>query len=71
MKIDNNIAQKYNLTKKEIALSMSAYVPLTIKADDFFLQEGKVSNYIGFVTKGLLRSFIYDDYANEITSDLL
>lgn len=69
MKIDENIAKKYNLTEEEISMTMSGYVPLTVKANDFFLQEGKVCNYIGFVTKGLLRSFIYDDYANEITSD--
>ncbi|MBS3772078.1 MAG: Crp/Fnr family transcriptional regulator [Bacteroidales bacterium] len=69
MKIDDNIAKKYNLTEEEIALTMSGYVPLTIKANDFFLKEGQVCNYIGFVKKGLLRSFIYDDYANEITSD--
>ena len=69
MKIDNNIAKKYNLTDEEISLTMSGYEPLTVDANDFFLKEGEICNYIGFVIKGLLRSFIYDDYANEITSD--
>ena len=57
------------MTEEEISLTMSGYVPLTVEANDFFLKEGDVCNYIGFVAKGLLRSFIYDDYANEITSD--
>jgi CRP-like cAMP-binding protein len=69
MKIDDNIARHYNLTDEDIALTMSGYVPMSIKANDFFLKEGEVADYIGFVTKGLLRSYIYDDCANEITSD--
>lgn len=69
MKIDNDIAKKYNLSEEEISITMSGYMPMTIKANDYFLKEGEVCNFIGFVTKGLLRSFVYDDYANEITSD--
>ena len=69
MKIDDNIAGKYNLTAEEISFTMGSYTPMTIRANEFFLKEGEVCHYIGFVTKGLLRSFIYDDCANEITSD--
>jgi len=69
MQIDNNIAQNYNLTEEEIALTMSGYAPMSVKANHFFLEEGQVCNYIGFVTSGLLRSYSYDDFANEITSD--
>lgn len=69
MKIDENIAKKYNLSEEEISLTMSGYMPLTVKANEFFLKEGEVCNFIGFVIKGLLRSYIYDDEANEITSD--
>jgi CRP-like cAMP-binding protein len=69
MKLDKSSIDKYNLTEEEIKLTMSSYVPQNIKANDFFLKEGEVCNYIGFVTKGLLRSYFYDDYANEITTD--
>jgi CRP-like cAMP-binding protein len=69
MKIDGNLARKYNLTEEEIAYTMRGYVPMTVKANDFFLKEGEVCNYIGFVKDGLLRSYMYDDHANEITSD--
>ncbi len=69
MQIDQSIAQRYNLTETEVQLTMSGYIPMNVKANHFFLQEGKVSNHIGYVMKGLLRSYIYDDFANEITSE--
>ena len=69
MQIDQSITQKYNLTEAEIQLTRSGYVQMNVKANQFFLQEGKVCNHIGYVTKGLFRSYFYDDHANEITSE--
>jgi CRP-like cAMP-binding protein len=69
MQLDKTSLDKYNLTDEELKLTKSSYVPQTIKANDFFLKERQICNYIGFVTKGLLRAFIYDDYANEITTE--
>jgi len=69
MRLDENSIKKYNLSEDEINLTMSGYIPMSIKANDYFLEEGKVCNYIGFVTKGLFRSYFYDDNANEITTD--
>lgn len=66
MKLNDDILKKYKLTEEEINLTKSGYVPMSVKANDYFLEAGKISNYIGFVTKGLFRSFFYDDYANEI-----
>lgn len=60
---------KYNLTEEEMKLTLSGYVPKKIKANEFFLKEGEVCNSIGYVTKGLLRSYFYDDQANEITTN--
>jgi CRP-like cAMP-binding protein len=68
MHIDKYIAQKYNLTEDDIQLTMAAYEPLSLKANDYFLKEREVCNYIGFVSKGLLRSFFYDDNGSEVTS---
>jgi len=69
MRLDENTIKKYNLTEDEIKLSMSGYIPMSIKANNYFLEEGEVCNYIGYVTKGLFRSFFYNDDANEITTD--
>lgn len=68
MQIDKQTIEKMNLTKQEMMLTMSKYTPLQVQANNFFLQEGQVSRYIGFVTKGLLRAYFYDDKANEITT---
>lgn len=69
MQLDKNSLDKYNLTEEELQLTMSGYKPQSIKANDFFLKEGHICNYIGFVKNGLLRAYIFDDYANEITTD--
>ncbi|MFZ5946827.1 MAG: Crp/Fnr family transcriptional regulator [Stygiobacter sp.] len=69
MKLDKDSLNKYKLTEEELKLTMSSYVPQTFKANEFFLKEGKVCNYIGFVTKGILRAYIFDDFANEITTE--
>ena len=69
MQLDKNTIEKYNLTEKELELTMSSYKPLSIKENDFFLKEGEICKAIGFVKKGLFRSYFYDDHANEITSE--
>ena len=68
MQIDKNSSGIFNLTEQEKMLTMSKYTPLHVKSNDFFLKAGQVSNHIGFVTQGLLRSYFYDDNANEITT---
>lgn len=69
MQLDKNSLDKYNLTQEELNLTMRGYRPLSIKANDFFLKEGNVCNYIGLVKSGLLRAYIFDDFANEITTE--
>jgi CRP-like cAMP-binding protein len=68
MVVNQNILEQYGLTKPEIMLTISKYRPETVKANHFFLKQGNVSNGIGFVVSGLLRTFMYDDRANEITT---
>ena len=59
---------KYNFTEEEIKLTLSHFVPRQMKANEYFLKEGEIANFIGYVEKGLLRSYFYDDQANEITT---
>ena len=67
MLIDKNSFEKYGLTQDDLNLTMSKNQPGSYRANEFFLKEGQVSNHLGFVIKGILRSYIYDDFANEIT----
>ncbi|MEW5847027.1 MAG: Crp/Fnr family transcriptional regulator [Bacteroidota bacterium] len=69
MRLDKDILNNYNLTDEELKLTMSSFIPMRIKANDFFLKEGKICKYIGFVKKGILRAYIFDDFANEITTE--
>jgi CRP-like cAMP-binding protein len=69
MKIDPELAKRYHLSEEDIQLTMSGYMPMQLKTNDYFLKEGKICNHIGFVKKGILRSFFYDDFANEITTE--
>lgn len=69
MQLDQNSIRKYNLSEDDLKLTLSSYKPKSIKANEFFLKEGQVCDHIGYVTKGLFRSYFYDDYANEITSE--
>ncbi len=68
MILDKTTLAQINLTEQELMLTMSKYEPRTILANNFFLKEGQVSTQIGFVTKGILRAYFYDDHANEITT---
>lgn len=69
MNIGKWTIEKYNFTEEEIKLTLSRFVPEMVNGNKFFLKAGEVSNYIGYVTKGLLRSYFYDDQANEITTN--
>ncbi|MFZ5941246.1 MAG: Crp/Fnr family transcriptional regulator [Bacteroidota bacterium] len=69
MQLGPESISKYKLSEEELKITMSGYTPLSVPANGFFLKEGEVCPYIGFVTKGLLRSYTYDDRANEITRE--
>lgn len=69
MKLNKDSLNKYNLTAEELAFTMGSYTPQIIRVNEFFLKEGTICNYIGFVTKGILRAYFFDDFANEITTE--
>jgi len=68
MQLDENSIKRYNLSEEDIKITMSGYQPKAIPANQYFLKEGEICGYIGFVKKGLLRAYFYDDKANEITT---
>ncbi len=56
-----------NLTDVELAQFASKLTIKELKKKDLFLQSGKVQKAIGFIAKGLTRSFFIDQAGNEIT----
>jgi CRP-like cAMP-binding protein len=56
-----------DVTDDELARFSSTFITKELKKKDFFLQSGKVQKAIGFIAKGLTRSFFIDQAGNEIT----
>ncbi|WP_020528872.1 Crp/Fnr family transcriptional regulator [Flexithrix dorotheae] len=46
------------LNPEEEELITSSFTPLTLSKGDFFLREGNVCKYVGFLRKGLVRYFV-------------
>lgn len=63
-----DIKKQYGLTDLEIEITLNSYIPENIKTNQYFLKQGIISDKIGYVKKGLLRAFFYNDNANEITT---
>jgi len=55
------------LTDFELSLFASKLIFKELKKKELFLQSGRVQKAIGFITKGLIRSFFIDQGGNEIT----
>jgi CRP-like cAMP-binding protein len=60
-KLIASIRSLVDLTQEEEACVNRLFKFKVIKKGDFFLEEGKVCKYAGFIVKGLLRYYIYDD----------
>jgi len=56
-----------SLDEESIALLQNILKPKLLKKDNFFLQEGEKSTEIGFITKGIFRSYYIDKIGNDIT----
>jgi CRP/FNR family transcriptional regulator, anaerobic regulatory protein len=68
MEINENFFRQYGLSESDWNFTMRSFIPLNVKANDYFLKQGSISDKIGFVKAGVLRSFFHDDNANEVTT---
>jgi CRP-like cAMP-binding protein len=68
MEINENFVEHYGLSNADLELTMKSYAPGKVKAKEYFLKEGQVSDKIGFVKSGILRMFIHDEDNNDITT---
>lgn len=60
-----NHYSKFPLTSEEESLIIAAYQPKKIRKKQYFLQEGDVCKYTGFITKGAMRQYSIDDKGGE------
>lgn len=56
-----------SLDEENIALLKNISKPKLLKKDMFFIQEGEKSTEIGFIVKGVFRSYYIDKIGNDIT----
>ncbi|NIG54682.1 Crp/Fnr family transcriptional regulator [Chitinophaga sp. Cy-1792] len=53
------------LTDSDIDIIKNIFTPRRIRKRQYFLQEGDVSKYMGFIVKGAMRQYSVDDKGNE------
>ena len=53
------------LTEKEINIIKNIFTPRRIRKHQFFLQEGDVCKYMGFIVRGAMRQYSVDDKGSE------
>src|SRR5215510_4236444 len=53
------------LTEKEIEAIKDVYAPKKLRKHQYFLQEGDVCKYFGFIIKGAMRQYTIDDKGTE------
>ncbi len=66
----NVIFKTSALSKSEIALCKQYFEPITVKKNSIIEEEGKVPEYLFFVTAGYMRLFYNDADGNEVTTFL-
>lgn len=68
MDLGSRLQEYYNMTDEELDISFRYFRPESLAAKTYFLKEGKVANRLAFLRSGMMRSFIYNDNADDITT---
>lgn len=68
-KIKKSTEQIVSLSDEELLTFCSAFESIRLKKDEFFLKEGQICNFVGFVNYGVLVYFKIIDNVDEITTD--
>lgn len=68
MDLKERLKKYYNFTNEDLGTTFSFFLSDKIAAKSYFLKKGQVSDKIAFIRSGLLRSFIYNDHADDITT---
>ena len=68
MDFKGKIQELYKLSQPDLEKSMQCFIPELIKNKTYFLKQGETSNKVGLLKSGLMRSFVYDDNGDELTT---
>lgn len=61
------LINQYHFSESDWEKSRSHFTPETLEPKVHFLKQGEVADRLGFVKKGLLRSYYFDDNGRDIT----
>ena len=67
--IKNHIASIISLNEEELLVLCDSFEVKALKKNEFFLREGQICNFIGFVNRGVLIYFKSLDNGNDVTID--
>ncbi len=68
-RIKRSIDPIVSFTGEELSVFADSFEVKNLKKNEFFLKEGQVCNYIGFVNQGVMIYFKSIDNGNEVTTD--
>ena len=68
MDFKERLIEHYGFTERDWDETVSRYRPETLPARSFFLEKGNIATKLAYLRSGLMRSFIYDDNASDITT---
>lgn len=68
MDFKGNLVKHFNFSEEDWQETISRFKPEKLPAKATFLEKGKVAGRIALLQSGLMRSFFYDDHANDITT---
>ncbi len=65
------LQNNFNLSAKEIIEITAYFKPLILDTGNYFLHQGKISDSMGFIVKGVMRSHNINGNANDVTNFFL
>jgi CRP/FNR family transcriptional regulator, anaerobic regulatory protein len=68
MDFKERLEEHYGFTHKEWEETVARFEPAILPARSLFLETGKVASRLAYLRSGMMRSFFYDDQANDITT---
>lgn len=68
MDFKDRLIEHYGFTETDWHETVSRFRPETIPARTMFLEKGQVATRLAYLRSGMMRSFFYDDQANDITT---
>lgn len=69
MDLKESLQKYYYFTEQDWKYTMQYYVPDHLKAKNYFLKLGKISNKVAYIKSGTLRAFFFNDKGEEVTTN--